>query len=327
MDDWRNQKLQFFRPSLIITIKVARKFGENIKLITNSNGKNVDLTGVNLRVIDKETHIEVHYAAEKEITKPCGDQVIGVDKGYTEALTDSDGEHHGVQFGKVMTAYSDAVAKTGKSRNKLHALEKKHREAGRIAKADRILKNNLGRKKITARKEKARKQLRDIAYRAAHSVVDKAALVVSEDLTAVIASKHQWKKFNRRMSAWAKGVLAQALEEVTHQRGGQHTLVNAAYTSQMDSTNGLLEGKRVGDKFYRANGDVLQADVNAARNVLARLSDTGITRFMPFKEVRSILLSRSPAQLSVMGLELDAANSVCQPSADKSFSKLVSNFG
>ena len=32
----------------------------------------------------------------------------------------------------------------------------------------------------------------------------------------------------------------------------------------------LLKGKRVGDKFYRGNGDVLQADHNAALNVLAR---------------------------------------------------------
>jgi transposase len=123
-------------------------------------------------------------------------------------------------------------------------------------------------------------------------------------LTAVIASKHQWKWFNRRMSSWAKGVLAEALDSVCTQRKARHILVNGAYTSQMDSTNGLLEGKRKGDKFYRANGDVLQADHNAALNVLARLNDNEISLFTPYKEVRRILLSRSPAQLSVKGLEL-----------------------
>jgi hypothetical protein len=35
----------------------------------------------------------------------------------------------------------------------------------------------------------------------------------------------------------------------------------------------LLQGKREGDKFYRANGDVLQADTNAARNVRDRIHD------------------------------------------------------
>ena len=92
--------------------------------------------------------------------------------------------------------------------------------------------------------------------------------------------------------------------------------MNGAYTSQMDSANGLLEGKRVGDKFYRANGDVLQADHNAALNVLARLDDGDIPRFLPHKEVRRILLARSPAQLSVKRLEL--GKKFRQPSADKS---------
>jgi hypothetical protein len=124
-------------------------------------------------------------------------------------------------------------------------------------------------------------------------------VVVSEDLTSPIAKKQVWKKYNRRMSAWAKGVLAQSLEEVCVQRGASHVLVNGAYTSQTDSISGLLEGKRVGDKFYRANGDVLQADYNAALNVLARLGDQDITRYTPYREVRRILLARSPAQLSV----------------------------
>jgi hypothetical protein len=53
----------------------------------------------------------------------------------------------------------------------------------------------------------------------------------------------------------------------------------------MDSVPGLLEGKRVADKFYRVNGDVLQADHNAALNVLRRYKDTGITRFTPIRKL------------------------------------------
>ena len=54
------------------------------------------------------------------------------------------------------------------------------------------------------------------------------------------------------------------------------------------------------------NGDVLQADHNAALNVLARRGDNEISRFTPHREVRRILLARSPAQLSVKRLELAA---------------------
>ena len=68
--------------------------------------------------------------------------------------------------------------------------------------------------------------------------------------------------------------------------------VNPAYTSQMDSRTGLLQGRREGDKFYCEDGEVLQAEVNAARNVLARSFDQVIDRWMPFKKVKSILLKR-----------------------------------
>ncbi|MDQ2988651.1 MAG: transposase, partial [Pseudomonadota bacterium] len=239
-----------------------------------------------------------------------------IDKGYTEAFVDSDGKPYGAGFGVVMTGYSDKASATGVARNKLHALEKKCRASGNVTKANRIKINNLGRKKIDARRERAQQHLKTIAFQAAHAIVDKASVVVSEDLTARIASKQQWKRFNRRMSSWAKGTLAEAVDAVCTQRGASHTLVNAAYTSQMDSINNRLEGQRVGDKFYRVNGDVLQADHNAARNVRARLDDLEINRYMAFKDVHRILLARSPAQLSVKRLEL-AAQAV-QPSADKS---------
>ena len=87
----------------------------------------------------------------------------------------------------------------------------------------------------------------------------------------------------------------------------------------MDSTTGLFEGRREGDKFYRTNGDVLQADHNAARNVLARLDDDEISRFTPYKDVRRILLARSPAPLSVKRVEL--GTQARQPTADKSYAQ------
>lgn len=309
---------------LAITIRIAKKYGNDITLVTTSNGKNVDLTGRNLRVIVKDGRTEIHYAVEKADGRGCGTQVIGIDKSYSEAFTDSDGQAHGKNFGAVLTEYSDKTAATNRQRNKLHALEKSHRAAGRAAKADRIKKNNLGRKKIDSRREAAQDRLRTIAYQSAHGIVDKAAVVVSEDLAAPIGKKQQWKKFNRRMSSWAKGVLADSLDSVCTQRKADHISVNPAYTSQMDSTTGLLEGKRVGDKFYRENGDVLQADHNAALNVLARLYDREISRFTPYQEVRRILLARSPAQLSVIRLELGEQSR--QPSADKSYAQLCAAF-
>jgi hypothetical protein len=182
---------------LVVKVMFAAKYGEPLVLTTTSSGKNVDLTGCNLRVILKGDSVEIHYATGKDAGRPCGMAEIGVDKGYSEAFTDSEGKHHGENFGGVLTAYSDQVSNTGKARNRLHALEKKHREAGRIARADRIKANNLGRMKLEARRERTQNRLRNIAYQAAHTIVDSAAVIGSEDLTSPIKGKVQWRKYNR----------------------------------------------------------------------------------------------------------------------------------
>ena len=92
---------------LVITIRIAPMYGNDIHLITTSNGKNVAIKGCNLRIIVKDGFTEIHYATDKAEGRVCGDQVLGVDKGYTEAFTDSDGQAHGLAFGVVITQYSD----------------------------------------------------------------------------------------------------------------------------------------------------------------------------------------------------------------------------
>jgi hypothetical protein len=300
---------------LIITIRIAPQYGVAICLVTTSSGKNVSLTGCNLRIIVKGNVTEIHYAMDKPDGRPHGDDEIGVDKGYTEAFADSDGDFHGTGFGATLRAFSDATHTTGRARNRLYAIEQKHREGGRTAKADRIRLNNLGRKKIDTRRARTQKHLRTIAFQAAHRIVDKAAAIGAEDLTSPIARKQAWKGFNRRMGFWAKGVLAEALESVSKQRGACLVHVASAYTSQIDSQTKRLEGRRVGDRFYHVSGDVSQADTNAAVNVKDRMRDPDIGRYTPYRDIKRILLSRSPAQLSVNRVEPTCS----RPTADKSY--------
>ena len=141
-----------------------------------------------------------------------------------------------------------------------------------------------------------------------HKIVDKAQEVRAEDLTVPIRNNKKWKAYNRRMSAWAKGALAEALESVTKARGSRLRLVNCAYTSQMDSNTRLLEGKRVDDKFYHANGDVTHAGTNAAVNIKHRGEDADITRYMSHQTVKKILLDR----LSDNG-GVSKSSKICRP--------------
>ncbi len=243
-----------------------------------------------LRLILRQGKVEVHYQQEVEVLQSCGDEVVGIDKGYTEAFVDSDNDRYGEGLGKLISKEPDFLNKKYRNRNKLRAIARKkpHKRAA-------IEKNNLGRKKLDKRQDAQVTKLRTLIFTATHRLIDKAGMVVAEDLTSPIASKTNYgKNTNRRLNQWVKGILAEALDTISKRRCSSLHLINAAYTSQMDSFNrGLLTGTRKGDKFYRENGEVVQADYNAARNILARLDDQEIGRWMNFKKVKSILQERT----------------------------------
>ena len=60
--------------------------------------KGTHLPSGTLRILLQDnSQVEVHHAvAEEQVcsTRPCGPATVGVDKGCTEAYTDSDGERH-----------------------------------------------------------------------------------------------------------------------------------------------------------------------------------------------------------------------------------------
>ena len=64
-------------------------------------------------------------------------------------------------------------------------------------------------------------------------------------------------------------------------------LVNPAYTSQIDSWTGLLQGTRRGDRFYCLEGAVLDADTNTACDIPARLYYDGIGLYTPSRRGES----------------------------------------
>jgi len=270
--------------------------GEQVCVPLNSK---IDLKGC-LRVILVNGMVEVHHTIEPRTFNPCGEKIVGVDKGYSEAFADSEGKFHGDQLGKMLTKATENRNQKGKARNKLYQIAKKNSH-----KAKNMYAFNLGKKKLKRTLEKSEKLIRNIAFQAAHSIVNEAREVRAEDLTASMVTKTKWKKYNRLMSSWAKGALAEALKSVTKARGSCLRFVNCAYTSQMDSNTGRLEGRRVGDKFQHVNGEVSQADTNAAVNIKHRGDDAEITLYISYQEVKSILLNR----LNVTGGVSELGNS------------------
>lgn len=252
------------------------------------------------RLILRSGRVEIHYQVDastlKSSQRPCGTRSVGVDKGYTEVLTDSDGQHYGSSLGQLLTAQSDLRKRKGQARAKLRAIRDRVVEAGDRARAGRIERNNLGTAKRARQAARCRARGRTITYQAVNQVVDKAAVVVTEDLAKPFSGRTKLgRNTNRRLAAWTKGVTAQALHDVSERRGSALVLVNAAYTSQVDPRTGLLAVRR-GDRLHLSGGVVMQADHAAAINILHRASDPDITLHTPYTRVRQILQERADRQ-------------------------------
>ncbi|MFE9692589.1 RNA-guided endonuclease TnpB family protein [Micromonospora sp. NPDC005806] len=270
---------------------------ERRKMVKIQLSTTVAPTGT-LRLILRGGRVEVHYQIDashmRSSQRPCGQRTIGVDKGYTEALTDSDGGRHGRGLGELLTAESDRLKDRNRRRAKLRSIANNAALRGDHAKAHRITVNNLGTVKRDRQAARHRARVRTEIFTAVHRVVDKAATVIAEDLTRRFAGrKTLGKNVNRRLAAWTKGVTAEALRNVSERRGSALVPVNAAYTSQTCHRCGRL-GRRSGDRFHCTwCGVVWQADVNAAINILQRAGDPDIALHTPHHKVKQILQDRT----------------------------------
>ena len=255
----------------------------------------------NFKIILKEDNrcelrVNFKYQTKVQTEKPY--EAIGVDKGYTEVFTDSTGERHGNDFGKLLTKKSDFLKEKYKNRNKLYAIMKKANEKGDKKKANNIKKNNLGNKKLNRQKEKANIELKEIIYKAAKTLAQKAKIIAIEDLTFKTKST-KFKNVNRRLSSWIKSTIDEAISKYCFIYGTKLVYVNAAYTSQGDSRyDCALVGKRIGNSFIGFDEVVLDADINAALNILARLYDQEISLYTPPEKVKEILIKRANAVFS-----------------------------
>ena len=255
----------------------------------------------NFKIILKEDNrceLRVNFKYQSKILTEKPYEAIGVDKGYTEVFTDSTGERHGNDFGKLLTKKSDFLKEKYKNRNKIYAIMKKANEKGDKKKANNIKKNNLGNKKLNRQKEKANIELKEIIYKAAKTLAQKAKIIAIEDLTFKTKSA-KFKNVNRRLSSWLKSTIDEAISKYCFIYGTKLVYVNAAYTSQGDSRyDCALVGKRIGNSFIGFDEVVLDADINAALNILARLYDQEISLYTPPEKVKEILIKRANAVFS-----------------------------
>ncbi|NEP02309.1 MAG: transposase [Symploca sp. SIO2E9] len=271
-----------------IIVRSHRKIKGQIRLIYNKDLERFEI------------HWLVNYGT---VDTPKKLKEIGIDKAYTEAYYDSDGNVHGGGLGKLASQKSDRITAKNMNRGKLWALSRKYKEIN-PAKSARILENNLTRKTENRRYRLDLAAIASLISSASKSLLSEPIKVFAEDLTKPIKGKPHSKAMSRKLNAWMKGYMRDSLQKWANWTGSVITEVQASYTSQVDSVTGTLLGARKGDNLIRFTGDVLQADLNAARNLLVRGADKDITRFMPKEEVQAVLIRRTACFLKGLGLTL-----------------------
>jgi IS605 OrfB family transposase len=250
-----------------------------------------------------EGGLEVHCIKKVPVT-PTQNPIhqVGIDKGYTEGFYTSDGVEIAAGLGKLLTAKTNRITYTNRNRYRLRSYAENHPE-----KADTILKNNLGHKVKFYRLQREKATIKNFIRKDLRRTIVSPTVIFAEDLTTPIKGKQQAKSINRKLNQWMKGELQASLEKISKETGSTLSVVNPAYTSQMCSQTGTLLGQRNGDRFICYTGVVIQADKNAALNILHRGFDNEISRYQKYAEVRKILIKRTVRYLVSIGTTVTEA--------------------
>ena len=269
------------KTKITLKLKCRHVVSGQIRLIKNEFGK-----------------LEIHCTRKRKnnaVVKPKTMPEIGVDKGYTEGFYTSNGDAIAEGLGQLLSAKTERQTWANKN---LYRLRCHAENCGDSAKAERIRINNQGSVKKSRKLRASKATVKNLIRKDLRRVITTPTRIFAEDLTSPIKGKTASKRINRKLNQWIKGELQDSLEAVAKETGSIVSTVNPAYTSQTDSQTGTLLGQRNGDRFTTYRGVVLQADQNAATNILYRGSDTEISRWMKYGEVRKILISRTVRYLA-----------------------------
>jgi hypothetical protein len=264
--------------------------------------------GGNIRVVLQPDRVEIHVPQALQSKPGSGNGLIeALDLGYTEAFMDTQGKGYGTGLGSVLTNASEERHSSGRSRNKLRAVMAAHRASPdpvRRRKAAHIRRYNLGNKKWDRREARVKATLAREINTGLNTLLRerKPAVVVTEDLRHPFTFNKP-KSVNRRLSGWVKGVVQDRIVFKASSESFAHEQVNPAYSSQKCPCCGYVDGKnRSGDRFVCLHcGHADHADRVGALNLLDRRGDPEITRYTPYRTVKTLLDQRFLRRLESIG--------------------------
>ena len=179
----------------------------------------------------------LNFIYEKEaVEKKATEKKIGIDLGYHKLIADSDGKFYGQDLVGVYKR-----------------LSKKKRGSKKYEKLLNFKKNEVNR--LTKK------------FVEEHKEYD----IVCEDLKSVKHKSSFYKSINNKLQYWSYRQVIDKLESLSESEGFTLTKIDPAYTSQTCSKCGaVVKANRQGELYHCDCGLIIDADTNAAINILRR---------------------------------------------------------
>ena len=216
------------------------------------------------------------------------ENVVAIDKGESALITSTSGRQYGNEYRNINRELIERQVEKNKNRSRIFQHMKKLEKKGKLEKAGNMQTCNLGKKKQEKVSDRIRERSRSYINRTVNEFLDAElpSEIIKEDLSWEKKSRKKGKGFRARISRWEKGVLDDSLEWKAYKSGIAVTNVNPAYTSQVHHECGKF-GKRNGRSFRCPHcGKEMDADVNAAHNIMKRKNIKEITLYTSAEKVK-----------------------------------------
>lgn len=216
------------------------------------------------------------------------ENVVAIDKGESALITSISGRQYGNEYRNINKELIERQVEKNKNRSRIFQHMKELERKGEMEKAGNMRTYNLGKKKQEKFSNRIRERSRSYINRTVNEFLDAElpSEIIKEDLGWEKKSRKKGKGFMARISRWEKGVLDDSLEWKAYKSGIMVTNVNPAYTSQVHHECGKF-GKRNSRSFRCPHCDKeMNADVNAAHNIMKRKNIKEITLYTSAEKVK-----------------------------------------
>lgn len=241
-------------------------------------------------ILKWDTRLIIYGTAKTECRIDANpENIVAIDKGRRKLVTSTSGNSYGTGYSEITRDLIEKQERKIKERQFYWNLYRNFLKFEKTLKAENVLVNNLGKKKFNKLSERIREKSRSYIN---HELdlffeTERPKEIIKEDLTwENLNGKSRGKNFNRIISRWEKGYLDSQIEWKAEQRGIKVTNVNPAYTSQICHICDNF-GNRNGEKFDCPHcGNKMDADVNAAHNIMKRKEIEGINIYTSASKVK-----------------------------------------